>query len=211
MNPEKEPLPSRQEVYEALDARLSSMKSNNQTPDVITYAGNGEPTIHPDFASIIEDSIMLRNEFFPEAKISVLSNASMIHRKSVRDALLKVDMNILKLDSGFETTIEILNLPQKTFSLLAVAENMKLFKGKFIIQTLFVKGEFEGRIVDNTTPVEVDKWLEIIRDLRPQSVMIYTIERDTPLGKKLRKVPLTTLREIASRVEEMGISASVSG
>jgi wyosine [tRNA(Phe)-imidazoG37] synthetase (radical SAM superfamily) len=187
------------------------MSKAGEKPDVITYAGNGEPTMHPDFPGIIDDSIALRNEFFPKAKISVLSNAAGINRKSVRDALMKVDMNILKLDSAFFPTISLLNRPRKSYDLAGTIENMKLFNGKFIIQTLFVRGEHEGKTVDNTTPEEVDAWLEKIRELNPESVMIYTIDRDTPLGNRLHKVPLADLKAIAARVEAAGISVSVSG
>lgn len=205
------PLPSRSEVREALRTRLEEMKRKGEMPDVITYAGNGEPTMHPDFPGIIDDSLALRNEFFPGARISVLSNATGINRKSIRDALMKVDMNILKLDSAFITTVVALNRPRKSYDLAKTIENMKLFNGKLIIQTLFVRGEHEGKTVDNTTPEEVDAWLEKVRELNPESVMIYTIDRDTPLGNRLRKVPLADLKAIAARVEAAGIPASVSG
>ena len=204
-------LPSRTEVREALRIRLTEMRKAGEKPDVITYAGNGEPTMHPEFAGIIDDSVALRNEFFPDARISVLSNATGIHRKSVRDALMKADMNILKLDSVFISTVSLLNRPRKSYDLARVIENMKLFRGKFIIQTLFVRGEHQGKTVDNTTPEEVDAWLEKVRELNPESVMIYTIERETPLGNKLHKVPLADLKAIAARVESAGIPASVSG
>lgn len=204
-------LPSRSEVSDALRTRLAEMRKAGEKPDVITYAGNGEPTMHPDFPGIIDDSVGLRNEFFPEAKISVLSNASVINRKSVRDALMKVDMNILKLDSVFKSTVSALNRPRKSYDLAKTIENMKLFNGKFIIQTLFVRGEHEGKTIDNTTPEEVDAWLEKVRELNPESVMIYTIDRDTPLGNSLHKVPLADLKAIAARVEASGITVSVSG
>ncbi len=204
-------LPSRPEVREALRTRLGEMKKKGEKPDVITYAGNGEPTMHPDFPGIIDDSVALRNEFFPDAKISVLSNATGINRKSVRDALMKVDMNILKLDSAFMSTVVALNRPRKSYDLAKTIENMKLFNGKFIIQTLFVRGEHEGKTVDNTTPEEVDAWLQKVRELNPESVMIYTIDRDTPLGSRLHKVPIADLKDIAARVEAAGITVSVSG
>ena len=210
-SPDSSPLPSREEVREALATRLSEMQKKGEKPDVITYAGNGEPTMHPDFAGIIEDSIELRNIFFPDAKISVLSNGTTIHRRKIREALLKADMNILKLDSVFPATIKVLNQNLPSYNLQNVFDNMKLMEGKFIIQTLFVKGEYNGQIIDNTTREETEPWLEKIRELHPASVMIYTIDRDTPLGNKLHKVPVTVLREIASRVEALGIPASVSG
>lgn len=206
-----EKLPSRPEVYDALRTKLSEMKARGQAPDVITYAGNGEPTLHPDFAGIIDDSIALRNEFFPSAKVSVLSNGSMLHRKSVREALKKVDQNMLKLDSALPETVIRLNQPHVKTSLAGFEEHIKDFNGRFIIQTLFVRGECDGRPVDNTTEDEITAWLDAIARLRPQQVMIYTIHRDTPLGNNLRKVPVNELNAIAQRVNELGIATSVSG
>jgi len=204
-------LPSRQAVYEALKIKLSEMKEHGKAPDVITYAGNGEPTLHPDFASIIDDSIALRNEYFPQARISVLSNGSTLNRRSVREALKRVDMNILKLDSAIPSTVKRLNQPNRTVDPARFEKYVSDFEGRFIIQTLFVRGECNGEAVDNTTPQEIDAWLEAIGRLRPQSVMIYTIDRDTPLGKSLKKVPAAELEAIAARVKAMGISTSVSG
>ncbi|MRR18821.1 radical SAM protein [bacterium] len=204
-------LPSRLEVYEALRKKLSEMKEQGKAPDVITYAGNGEPTLHPDFAAIIDDSVTLRNEYFPQARISVLSNGSTLRRRSVREALKRVDMNILKLDSAIPSTVKRLNQPHREADLVKFEQYVKDFGGRFIIQTLFVRGECNGEAVDNTTPEETDAWLEVIGRLQPQSVMIYTIDRDTPLGKSLKKVPLAELEALAGRVMAVGISTSVSG
>ena len=207
----KEALPSRSEVYEALRKKLTEMKEQGKAPDVITYAGNGEPTLHPDFARIIDDSIALRNDFFPEARISVLSNGSMLHRKNVRDALKKVEMNILKLDSALPGTVRQINQPHAEADLDRFEKYVSKFDGSFIIQTLFVKGECDGRPVDNTTEEEITAWLSALQRLRPRQVMIYTIHRDTPLGNSLRKVPVSELNAIARKVNEIGIPTSVSG
>lgn len=204
-------MPSRSAVCEALRMKLSEMKEQGKAPDVITYAGNGEPTLHPDFAAIIDDSVALRNEYFPEARISVLSNGSTLHLKSVREALKRTDMNILKLDSALSDTVARLNQPRVNYDLSGFEHYVRDFEGKFIIQTLFVRGECNGKTVDNTTPEELDAWLEAVSRLRPQSVMIYTIDRDTPLGNSLKKVPESELRAIAARVQALGISTSVSG
>lgn len=204
-------LPSRLEVFNALRSRLSDMKNKGERPDVITFAGNGEPTMHPEFAGIINDTISIRDEFFPEAKISVLSNGSLVHKKDIREALMKVEMNILKLDSVFPETVKMLNQTSDAYDLDRVMENMKLFNGKFIIQTIYVRGEYKGVVVDNSTSQEVEPWLKKVKELKPESVMIYTIERDTPLGNKLHKVPVSVLKSIAARVESLGIPASVSG
>jgi len=206
-----EMLPSRYEVYEALRNKLSEMKDQGKAPDVITYAGNGEPTLHPDFAGIIDDSLALRDEFFPDAKVSVLSNGSMLRRKSVREALKKVDQNMLKLDSALADTVRQLNQPHVKTDLGKFEDYAREFDGRFIIQTLFVRGECDGRTVDNTTEEEITAWLQAIARLRPQQVMIYTIHRDTPLGNNLRKVPVNELNAIARRVNRLGIATSVSG
>jgi len=204
-------LPRREEVYELLASRLQEMIVKNQAPDVITFAGNGEPTLHPQFAEIISDSILLRNRYFPSAKIAVLSNSTTITNPSVRDALMKVDMNILKLDSAFDETVRIHNQPRTDISVKELIENLKKFNGRLIIQTLFLRGRFNGKPIDNTTPEEINAWLDAIAAVRPQEVMIYTISRDTPEGGLLRKVPVEELRHIASRVEKLGITTQVSG
>lgn len=204
-------LPSRREAGDALRRKLREMKEQGKAPDVITFAGNGEPTLHPHFAGIIDDSLALRDEFFPAAKVSVLSNGSMLHRESVREALKRVDQNILKLDSVFPDTVRQINQPHEKTDLARYEEYIREFEGRFIIQTLFVRGEYKGRRVDNTTEEEVTAWLEVISRLRPQQVMIYTIHRDTPLGSNLRKVPENELNDIAQRVNQLGIATSVSG
>jgi wyosine [tRNA(Phe)-imidazoG37] synthetase (radical SAM superfamily) len=204
-------LPRRIEVYEALASRLQEMKVKNQKPDVITFAGNGEPTLHPDFQGIIDDAIKLRNNFFPRAKIAVLSNSSTITKPAIKAALLKVDMNILKLDSAFDLTVSTHNQPRVNVKVDELIENLKKFNGKLIIQTLFLKGSFKGKTIDNTTPDEVEAWLEALKKIKPSEVMIYTISRETPEGGLLNKVPVEELRQIALKVEKLGISTQVSG
>ena len=203
-------LPSRKDVYEALFNKLSVLKEKNQPPDVITFAGNGEPTLHPEFNGIIDDTIELRNKFFPRTKIAVLSNSSNISKSHVREALLKVDQNILKLDSGFDLTVKVHNQPRVNVKVAALVENLKKFKGQLIIQTLFLKGSHKGKIIDNTTPEELDAWLMAIKIIEPSEVMIYTISRDTPEGELLHKVPAVELKRIAEMVNKMGIKTQVS-
>lgn len=204
-------LPTRSEVFESLASRLQEMKINSQEPDVITFAGNGEPTLHPDFPGIIDDCITLRNKFFPEAKIAVLSNSTMITNQSVKAALLKVDMNILKLDSAFDLTVKIHNQPRVNIKVDELIENLKQFNGKLIIQTLFLKGSINNETIDNTTVEEVNAWLEALKKIKPSEVMIYTISRDTPAGATLMKVPVERLRQIALEVEKLGIKTQISG
>lgn len=207
----REKLPSRDDVRKALDKKLRSMKEKGEAPDVITYAGNGEPTLHPEFAEIIDDSIVLRNKYFPKAKIAVLSNSTAISRPGVREALLKVDQNILKLDSAFNLTVKIHNQPRVNVEVEKLIGELQKFRGHLIVQTLFLRGEYGGRKIDNTTPEEIDAWLRALKKIKPSEVMIYTISRDTPTGGKLEKVPLAELKRIAALVRESGIETQVSG
>lgn len=201
---------SREDVRRLLGDKLREMGAEGGCPDVITFAGNGEPTMHPQFEEIIGDTIALRDELCPSAKISVLSNATMIGRASVRRALERVDNNILKLDSAFDETVRLIDNPQGAYSVDEVVGNMMKFEGRMIIQTMFLRGEYDGQRVDNTTEREVSAWLALVAKVRPRQVMIYTIDRDTP-AKDLHKVPLDELKAIAARVAELGIDVSVAG
>lgn len=202
-------LPSRENVQRALDKKLAEMQFKGDDLDVITFAGNGEPTLHPDFAGIIDDTISIRNSYFPNARIAVLSNSTMLHRSDVVSALNKVDQNILKLDSAFDATIQLLNQPLMKFEVKTLVEQLKQFNGNLIIQTLFVRGKINNQVVDNTTPIEIDAWLKLIQEIKPKEVMIYTIARDTP-AHELTKASAHELSNIAKHVEQLGIPVQVS-
>lgn len=203
-------LPARTEVRLKLKEKLEEMAGENMLPDVITFAGNGEPTLHPEFAGIIDDTIELRDLFSPKARIAVLSNATMIHKKEVYLALLKIEDNIQKLDSAFQETIQLLDCPNKNFSLEKTVEQLAAFGGKVIIQTLFVRGSYKGQTVDNTTENEISSWIELLKKIKPSQVMIYTIARDTPVDT-LEKISLHDLNTIASKVRLSGFEVQVSG
>ena len=207
---EKIKLPQRQEIQKKLESKLLEMIAENQLPDVITFAGNGEPTLHREFAGIIDDTIELRDRLAPNARIAVLSNATMLHKKPVFEALLKIKDNIQKLDSAFEETVKIIDCPKENFSLKKTIEQLIAFNGKVIIQTMFVRGMFKGHYIDNTTERELSAWLELIKKINPRQVMIYTIARDTPINT-LEKIPLKDLTSIAKRVKEIGLDIQVSG
>ncbi len=200
---------SRDDVRAMLDETLARMVAEGTPPDVITFAGNGEPTMHPDFESIIDDTIALRDKHSPTAKVSVLSNATQIHRDDVRRALLRVDNNILKLDSAFDDTVQLVNKPQGSYTVARTVELLKAFEGNLIVQTMFLRGEYEGRRVDNTTEREVEAWLRLVEDIAPKQVMVYSLDRDTPC-QTLEKVEKEELRAIAQRVEALGIPCSVA-
>ena len=199
------PLPAREEVAKALERKLQQMQEDGQMPDVLTFAGNGEPTCHPHFAEIIDDTIRLRDHYCPKAKVSVLSNSTMIHRSDVHDALMRVDNNILKLDTVDIDFIRLVDHPNGTYDVNAIVERMKAFDGHLIIQTMFLKGPG----IDNTTDRYVAPWLEAVKAIRPQQVMIYTIDRETP-DQSLRKATHDELDAIRDRVIAVGIPCTAS-
>lgn len=210
-NTERKPrFNDKEDVIRLLEQKLEQMVEEQTPPDVITFAGNGEPTMHPDFEYIIDRTIEIRDRVCPLAKISVLSNATMIGRESVRNALLKVDNNILKLDSAFDATVRLIDKPQGNYSVDKTVDNMLKFEGQLIVQTMFLRGEYEGERIDNTTQEEVSAWLKLIERIAPRQVMIYTIDRDTP-AENLEKVSVEELKCIAEKVKQLNISCSVSG
>lgn len=205
----KHKIPTREEVRTALETRLLDMQQNGPAPDVLTFAGNGEPTVHPHFPEIIEDTLALRDKYFPEAKVSVLSNSTFIHRPAVFEALSKIDNNILKLDTVDEGYIRELDRPAGNFSLTSVIEHLKAFKGNCIIQTMFLKGSYQDKDMDNTSDKYVLPWLEVVKEIAPRQVMIYTIDRETP-DHDLQKATHEELDRIAALIKEAGMEVSVS-
>ena len=205
------PMPTRQEVAEKLEVKLQQMATDGKLPDVLTFAGNGEPTCHPHFAEIIDDTIRLRNQYCPKAKVSVLSNSTMIHHQAVHDALMRVDNNILKLDTVDPIYINKVDRPSGVYDVSAIIERMKAFGGHIIIQTMFMRGMINGATdsVDNTGEAYVSPWLEAVKAIAPQQVMIYTIDRETPtIG--LLKATHEQLDAIRDRVTDLGIPCSAS-
>ncbi|MCE5179113.1 MAG: radical SAM protein [Porphyromonadaceae bacterium] len=204
-------LPTRELVKAALEDKLQSLRKDGVQLDVITFAGNGEPTMHPEFGGIIADTIEIRDQYYPETGISVLSNGMHLSKKPVFEALRKIDNPILKLDSAFDETVRLIDRPNApSYTVAKQVEKYKKFRGNFILQTMFLKGVFEGTVIDNTTEKEISAWLELVRTLQPREVMIYTIDRETP-ASGLEKAPLTVLQNIAARVTESGIKTNVAG
>lgn len=203
-------LPARTEVARMLDEKLAAMRAAGQGLDVITFSGNGEPTIHPDFAGIIDDTIALRDKYFPQVKISVLTNSTMLGRPQVVEALRKVDNNILKLDSAIERTVQLLDRPSLSYRLPKVIEQLAQFSGSGIIQTMITRGSHDGEAVDNSTDEEIAALIEAYRHINPRSIVIYSIDRRTP-EQSLQKVEKAELRAIAARITEAtGIEVSVA-
>lgn len=195
--PGKAGLPPREEVRRLLEQKLVQMRQDGITPDVLTFSGNGEPTLHPDFSGIIDDVRELRDRYFPDARISVLSNSTMLGKAEVCSALRKVDNNILKLDSALDPTIRQIDRPQQPgFTAAKVIEQLSQFGNQAIIQTMFLRGEFNGQKIDNTTPEELDALAEAYLKIQPKEIMIYSIDRKTP-AENLRKVEKDELEQIA--------------
>lgn len=203
-------IPTRTEVSTALEAKLSEMKNNGDKLDVITFSGNGEPTLHKDFEEIIDDTLALRDKYFPNAKVSVLSNSTCIHKPSVFRALNKVDNNILKLDAASQTLVNLIDQPVGNFPVEKLVKNLKKFNGNLIIQTIFLRGEHNGVKFDNSTDEYVTAWLEAIKEIRPKQIMIYAIDRATP-EKNLEKLTLDELNHIADKARALGFEVSVAG
>ena len=200
-------LPTREQVRESLASTLNTLHS---APDVITFSGNGEPTLHPEFLGIIQDTCALRDQYCPDAKISVLSNSTQLFREDVVEALRLCDNRILKLDSAITSTMRLIDKPvNPSLTVEQIVERLSVFNGDFTLQTCFLTGEYEGRIIDNTTPEELAAWYQAVDYLRPKQVMIYVIDRATPL-KTLSKIPLDKMNEIAVPLREKGIDVIVS-
>ena len=202
-------LPTREEVKIALESTLQKMKNENSALDVITFAGNGEPTIHPHFGESIDDTLELGDKYSPYSKVSVPSNAVHIGKPKVFEALQKIDNNILKLDTVNEDYIRLVDRPVARYSLPKTIELLKSFRGNCIIQTMFMKGYFKDKDVNNTTDEYVLPWIDVVREINPRQVMIYTIDRDTP-GQGLEKATPEELNRIRDLLVKEGLDLSVS-
>lgn len=212
-NPERKNttrLPKKDIFEKILEEKLKEITGTENEPDSITFSGNGEPTLHPDFAEIIDITIKLRDRYIPHAKISVLTNGTMLHKKEIFDAISKVDNNIIKIDGGTYKTIKAINKPNVDFELEDYIATLQDFKGNIIIQTCFLRGEHNGTIIDNTTDEEVSLWIEHIKKIKPKKTMIYAIDRETP-EKNLEKIAMTELEKIANLLRELGFETECFG
>ena len=206
----KDGVPTRDTVKKQLRRKLEEMKNEGQTLDVITFSGNGEPTLHPEFKKIVDDVLRLRTEFFPNAKVSVLSNSTMAGKASVAEALLKVDNNILKLDSAIPRTFITLNRPVSSNCIPeGVIADLKKFSGQCVVQTIMIRGEYEGKRFDNTTDEELDALLRAYLEINPKEVMLYSIDRKTP-ADNLEKVSKEEMEKIAQRFRDAGLTVKVN-
>jgi wyosine [tRNA(Phe)-imidazoG37] synthetase (radical SAM superfamily) len=201
-------IPSADKVRILLEEKIIAMKSDDLIIDSFTFAGNGEPTLHPEFAEIVDITVGLRDKYYPGAVITVLSNASVLHREKIIDALKKVDKSMLKLDVGKEETFQLINKPRTDITLLEIVDNLKKFNGKLIIQSLFIKGEHNGVKIDNTAEDEINEWVKHIITINPELVVIYSISRE-PADKNIIKVSKDVLDSIADKLRNAGLNSEV--
>lgn len=207
-------LPTREEVREALEKKLCQMVNgtceNGKCLDVITFSGNGEPTLHPDFNGIIRDTCALRDRYFPTAKVSVLSNSTQLGREDVVEALWLCDNRILKLDAATDTMMRRIDMPvNENLNVETLIQWLSRFKGDFTLQTCFLRGEHNGQIIDNTTPEELQAWYKAVDVLHPKQIMIYVIDRQTP-EEHLEKISPDEMEQIAAPLRQKGYDVIVS-
>lgn len=203
-------LPTREEVRSALETKLALMQKEKAPLDVITFSGNGEPTLHPQFLGIIQDTCMLRKQYYPNAKVSVLSNSTQLGRADVMKALRLCDNRILKLDAGTDKMMKRIDLPvNKDLSIATIVRWLEEWQGDFTLQTCFLRGKHNGQIIDNTTTEELEAWYSIVKHLRPKQIMIYVIDRKTPVDT-LEKISREKMDEIAAPLIAEGFNVIIS-
>lgn len=210
----KEPLPTVEEVHDKLESTLKLMKERGEGLDVITFSGNGEPTMHPMFAKIVDNVLSLRNEYYPETKVTVLSNSTQIHRQDVFDALMKVDNALMKLDTASDEYIHTVDQPTGKYNLQNIIDRLASMNGHAIIQTMFMKGRIKDKdgktvSVDNCNDKYITPYIEALKKINPRQVMIYTLDRKWPT-EGLEKAGHETMDEIADKIRNAGFNTSVS-
>ena len=194
------------EIEVALEEKMAMAAADGTRVDSITFSGNGEPTMHPEFPKVIDVTIRLRDRYFPDAKVSVLSNATLLGRPEIADALMRVDNPILKIDASSDALIQKINKPAGTYRLEAVLENLKKFEGRFVLQTMFLKSPY----FDTAVPESLNRWMDIVRELKPREVMVYTIDRETP-DKSLGKYTVEEMTEMVRPLIEEGYNIQIRG
>lgn len=210
----KSPLPTPEEVRSRLEQTLEHMKSNGEKPDVLTFSGNGEPTLHPKFNIIADIVLELRDKYFPQAKVTVLSNSTQLHRPEVREALMKVDNALMKLDTVSEEYIQLVDRPTGHYDLNDIIGRLASMEGRPIIQTMFMKGSIingQGNTVsvDNCKDEYVLPYIDALKKIKPRQVMIYTLDREWPVHG-LEKADHDTMDRIGEQIRSAGFETLIS-
>lgn len=199
-------LPHLEEVEAALEEKMSRAAADGVPVDSITFSGNGEPTVNPDFPQIVDATLRLRDKYFPKAKVSVLSNAVLVGRKDIAEALKKVDNPILKIDASSDELVGKINKPVGTYRLADIVEALKGFEGNFVLQTMFLRSpEF-----DTTSQEALEGWMNIVREVRPREIMVYTIDRETP-DKSLEKYTVEEMTAFVQPLLDEGFKIQIRG
>lgn len=199
-------IPTAEDLRKALESKLKECAENSTPIDSITFSGDGEPTLNPDFAEIIDITLELRDKYYPKAVVSVLSNATRIGRDDVFNALRKVDNPILKIDAPTEELAKRINRPACDYWVSQVVEDLRMFEGDFVLQTMFLKSDD----FDSSSPEVLEGWMKIVRDLHPREVMVYTIDRETP-QKGLQKFTVAQMRELVQPLVDEGFNIQIRG
>ncbi|MBR1514568.1 MAG: radical SAM protein [Bacteroidales bacterium] len=199
-------LPTAEEVRKALETKLQECQSNQIAIDSITFSGDGEPTINPEFPQIIDDTIRLRDQYYPDSKITVLSNATRAHRPEIFAALCKVDNPTMKIDAPTNALVEKINHPAPGYDVNRVVEALKQFDGDFILQTMFLK----SKDFDSSSPEVLNGWMDIVRTLKPREIMVYTIDRPTP-EEGLQKFTVDEMHQLVQPLTEEGFVIQIKG
>ncbi len=202
-------LPKFSDIISAIEKSLVQNKTKGTHIDSITFAGNGEPTIHPEFLEIIEELLILRQKYYPKARIAVLTNGTQLNKPKVFKALSLIEDPVIKIDSAIEETIRVLDSPLIDYNLDSVIKAIVKMQSNFILQTMFIRAIYKGITVDNTTEKEVNAWLLLLKRIKPRLVQIYTISR-IPASLSVEKVNKDTLESIAHRVNKLGFETIVS-
>lgn len=206
----KPQLPTAEEFRQAMLCKLEELSVAGIVPQTITFSGNGEPTMHPDFAKIVSSCVELRDSYCPQAAVTVLSNSTQLYRTEVVEALRKVDNRVLKLDSAIDSTMRLIDQPlNPQLSVADIKGYLSQFDGDFTLQTCFLKGVVQGQVIDNTTDTELEAWYAAVEQLRPRQVMIYVIDRKTPV-ETLEKIPAEKMNRIGDVLRGKGFEVVVS-
>lgn len=186
--------PTPEEVTEALNSTFRDIHENGPAINAISIAGNGEPTLHPDFPEVIDAILAARDRWLPGKPVQILTNGANLDTRKISEALNKLDERIVKIDAGNEKTFKAVNAPLSRTTLARVLAGLRNLKD-VVVQSLFIQG-----IVDNTKPSDIDDWIEVIAIVKPKMVHIHGMSRQPAIPGFLR-CDEDTLYTIASRLE----------